>query len=70
MKYISRGFPTVVENKGGGGGRSSKFDGEDGEGGSSQYMGGASRGLKRCWKIPSKNVHLVVKLPAASLQIY
>ena len=48
MKYISRGFPTVVENKGGGGRRSSKFDGEDGEGGSSQYMGGASRGLKRC----------------------
>ena len=70
MKYISRGFPTVVENKGGGGGGPSKFDGEGGGGGSGQYMGGAARGLKRCWKIPSKNVHLVVKLPAASLQIY
>ena len=62
MKYIITGFPTVVESKGGreGGVCSSKFDGEDREGGLSQYMGGASRGLKRCWKIPSKRVHLIV----------
>ena len=53
------GFPTGVENIGGGGGRgeSSKFD----EWGLSQYRGKGGGGLKCCQT-------LIVKLPTISLQ--
>ena len=45
------GFAKGVENMGGGGVRSSKFDGGRGL---SQYMGGAWGGSKCCRKIPVK----------------
>ena len=53
------GFPTGVENAGGG------FDGE----GLSQYMGRAwGGGLKMLSKNTCEGVHLIVKLQAISLQ--
>ena len=54
------GFPAGVENMGG----SSKFDG----GYLSQYVGGAWKGLKMLLKNTCEGVHLIVKLPAISLQ--
>ena len=66
--HISKqGFPQVLRTWGGG---SSKFDGVGGEGGLSQHIGGAWGGLKMLLKNTCEGVHLLVKLPAISLQIY
>ena len=55
------GFPTGVENMGGGG--SLKFDGE-----LESVHGGEHGGLKMVLKNTCEGVHLLVKLPARSLQ--
>ena len=54
------GFPTGVENIGGG---SSKFDG-----GIKSIHGGSMEGLYMLSKKPCEGVHLIVKLPAINLQ--
>ena len=69
------GFSTGVENMKGGGGLclplpplgrgSSKFDGG---GDLSPYMGRARGGLKMLLKNTCEGVHLIIKLPAISLQ--
>ena len=59
---LQAGFPTGVANMEGG---SSKFDGG---GGSSQNMGGAWGELKTLSKNTCEGVHLIVELPAISLQ--
>ena len=60
-KVSRQGFPQVLRTWGGG---SSKLDGV----GLSQYLGGAWRGLKMLSKNTQEGVHLIVKLPAISLQ--
>ena len=55
--YVHVEFPTGVENMEGGGG------------GSSQYMKGEHEELKTLLKNTCEGVHLLVKLPAKSLQI-
>ena len=62
MSFTS-GFPKGVENRGGGG--SLKIHGD---GGLSQYMRGAWGELKMLSKDTCEGVHLIVKLPAISLQ--
>ena len=58
----STGFPTGVEGMGG------ALQNLMGGGGLSQYMGGAWGRLKMVPKNNCKGVHLIVKLPAISLQ--
>ena len=60
------GFPTGVANMGSTGESSSKFD--VGGGGLSQNMAGAWGKLKMLSKNTCEGVHLIVKLPAISLQ--
>ena len=59
--FSRSGFPTGVEDMKGG---SLNFDGR----GSSQYMEGAWGRLKMLSKNTCEGVHLIVKLPAVSLQ--
>ena len=64
-EYIRAVFPTGVENMEGA--LQSLLGGERGL---SQYMGKHGGGLKTLLKITCEGVHLLVKLPAISLQIY
>ena len=59
------GFPTDVENMGG---ALQNLMGGGGAGDLSQYMGEHGGGLKILSKNTFKGVHLIVKLPAISLQ--
>ena len=64
-QYSEAGFPTGVANMGGGGGGSSKLDG-----GRLKSKHGESTGeLKMLSKNTCEGVHLIVKLPAKSLQV-
>ena len=60
LQSLHPGFPTGVENMGG----SSKFDG----GGGLKSIKGEHRGLKMLPKNTFEGVHLIVELPAISLQ--
>ena len=65
MKLLNRVSHRCLEHGGG----SSKFDwGEGVGGGLSKYMGGAWGRLKMLSKNTCDGVHLIVKLPAVSLQ--